>query len=407
MVRTRMLVGGTAALVAAAAVTACSDTKDVVRVTPVNPLFSSYVALGNSITAGFQSGGINDSTQHESYAFLLAQQMGTRFAIPALTNPGCPPPLDNLLTQTRVGGGTSTDCALRDPSSVTPFLNNVAVPGATSFDPTSTSTTASNALTTLILGGKTQVQRALDASPTFVSVWIGNNDALAPALSGFLTPVAGISPGLTDTTTFFKNYDGMLNQLVAGGTIKGGVLIGVVDVTNAPILFSGALLNDPTVKGAFDQVAGTTTTLDPSCSPTTTALINFQMAAAIRAGTYPPTVACQPLDATANPVGKLFVLDPTERATVSQTVAEYNAHIQAKAQSLGWAYLDPNAALVALRSAGQIPPFPNLLDPANPFGAYISVDGVHPRKAAHVLVANALIAAINAQYSTNIPAIAP
>ena len=49
------------------------------------------------------------------------------FAIPALTNPGCPPPLDNLLTQTRVGGGTSTDCALRDPGSVTAFLDGAPV----------------------------------------------------------------------------------------------------------------------------------------------------------------------------------------------------------------------------------------------------------------------------------------
>ena len=55
-------------------------------------IFSSYVALGNSITAGYQSGGINDSTQRLSYAVLLAKQMGTRFAYPSLVMPGCPPP---------------------------------------------------------------------------------------------------------------------------------------------------------------------------------------------------------------------------------------------------------------------------------------------------------------------------
>ena len=35
-------------------------------------IFARYVAMGNSITAGFQSAGINDSTQQQSYARLLA-----------------------------------------------------------------------------------------------------------------------------------------------------------------------------------------------------------------------------------------------------------------------------------------------------------------------------------------------
>ena len=30
---------------------------------PVDPLFERYVSLGNSITAGIQSGGLNDSLQ--------------------------------------------------------------------------------------------------------------------------------------------------------------------------------------------------------------------------------------------------------------------------------------------------------------------------------------------------------
>ena len=34
------------------------------------------------IKAGYQSGGINDSTQKQSYAVLLAKQMHTRFAYP-------------------------------------------------------------------------------------------------------------------------------------------------------------------------------------------------------------------------------------------------------------------------------------------------------------------------------------
>jgi hypothetical protein len=37
-----------------------------------NGLMQRYVSMGNSITAGFQSDGINDSTQHLSFAVLFA-----------------------------------------------------------------------------------------------------------------------------------------------------------------------------------------------------------------------------------------------------------------------------------------------------------------------------------------------
>src|SRR5215218_8050844 len=92
-----------AAVGLAAMLAACTDTLPVIAgPAAVDPLFQSYVALGNSITAGYQSGGITDSTQRESYAFLLARQMHTRFAYPSLSPPGCPPPIVNFQTQERL-----------------------------------------------------------------------------------------------------------------------------------------------------------------------------------------------------------------------------------------------------------------------------------------------------------------
>src|ERR1043166_6909196 len=83
-------------------------------------MFQRYVAMGNSITAGFQSGGINDSTQQQSYVALVAAKMGSPFYYPSLTKPGCPPPIDSVFTATgvppRVGGGTAATCFLRRPS---------------------------------------------------------------------------------------------------------------------------------------------------------------------------------------------------------------------------------------------------------------------------------------------------
>jgi len=405
----RYLASGVAAIVVASALMACSDASNIVTVKPVDPLFKSYVSMGNSITAGFQSAGINDSTQRQSYAVLFAQQVNTHFRIPLLNKPGCPPPIANFDTQELVGGPDAPPCALRETEATPGPLNNVAVPGATALSPTGAipgpDTLVENALTTFILGGETQVQRAAEAQPTFVSAWIGNNDVLNASLSGILPATPGISNGVTSIGTFTTNYKNLVKALKAIPSIKGGVLIGVVNTINVPILFRAAELYDPTVKGAFDAAAGTTTVLDPTtCPPNTTSLINFQLAGAIRAHTHPPEIVCEALPAPFAPVGNVYVLDAVEQAAVSDTVAAYNALIAAEADALGFAYFDPNPALAALKAdPTQVYPFPNLAAPTAPFGIYFSLDGVHPAAAAHVLIANLIIDVVNAKYGTNIP----
>lgn len=404
----RYLAGGVGALLSAFAMTACSSDNGVAGGTPADPLFKTYVSIGNSITAGLQSGGINDSTQNQSYAVLIARAAHTGFRIPLLNKPGCPPPVDNLLTQHRVGGGTAASCALRMPTNTPGALNNVAVPGATSLSPTGAvpgpDTLVENALTTFILGGETQAQRAAEAQPTFVSAWIGNNDVLSASLSGILPATPGISDGVTDIAAFTANYTNLVKALKAIPSIKGGVLIGVVNTVNVPLLFPAAALYNPAVKGAFDAVAGTATTVDPTtCPPTTTSLLNFQLAAAIRAGTHPPTVFCEALPSPFQPLGNVYVLDAAEQAAVTDTVNAYNALIAAEADSLGFAFYDPNPKLLALRASGDIPIFPDLSNPTAAFGQFFSLDGVHPAAAAHVVLANEIIDAINAKYGTSVP----
>jgi lysophospholipase L1-like esterase len=402
------LAGGVAAILAATAITACSSDNGVLGAKPADPLFKTYVAIGNSITAGFQSGGINDSTQMQSYAVLIAHAANTGFRIPLLNKPGCPPPIDNVLTQHRVGGLTAGDCALRTPAATPGVLNNVAVPDATSLSPTGAvpgpDTLVENALTTLILGGETQAQRAAEAQPTFVSVWIGNNDVLNASLSGILPATPGISNGITALPAFTTNYKNLVKALKAIRSIKGGVLIGVVNTANVPLLFPAAALYDPTVKGAFDQVAGANTVIDPgTCSPSTTSLINFQLAGAIRAHTHPSTVYCESLPAPFQPLGNVYVLDAVEQTALSDTVTAYNALIAAEADTLGFAYYDPNPALVAFKTSHAVPTFPDLANPAAAFGTLFSLDGVHPAAAAHVVLANNIIDAINAKYGTSVP----
>jgi lysophospholipase L1-like esterase len=399
MSRSHKVARGALFLGVAAALFGCTSDTHLVNPSVANPIFQSYVAIGNSLTAGYQSGGINDSTQRQSYAFLLAHQMQTRFAYPSLKAPGCPPPVNNFLAQTRVGNGTSVTCALRDPASVTGVLNDVAVPGITTADPDLSVGPDSNALTQLVLGGKTMIQKALDAQPTFATVWIGNNDILGPALSGF--PAAA-----TPVNTFIANYARDINALMTGAPELKGVLMGVVQVAAAPLVFQAGVLANPAVNAGAQQVAGRPVSLDPvTCAGTgATALINFQYLVAIRArpAVFPGTVYCGKVaGGGATDPGDNGVLDPAEQVTVTNTINAYNAYIKAKADSIGFAYFDPNPTLFALAAAGKIPPFP-ILTSAQPFGQYFSLDGVHPSASAHIVIANALIDVINATYKTSL-----
>src|ERR1051326_2362000 len=183
-------------------------------------MFQRYVAMGNSITAGFQAGGINDSTKQQSYVPLVAAKMGSPFYYPSLTKPGCPPPIDSVFTATgvphRVGGGTAPTSFFPSPS-IPPFLTNVAVPGAEALDLLQNGPgagTNSNALTLLMLGGRTQVQAMMDAHPTFVSVWAGNKDVLGAATS---SANAGDSTLITPVATFQTTYSEIVDSVSASG----------------------------------------------------------------------------------------------------------------------------------------------------------------------------------------------
>lgn len=369
-------------------------------------MFQRYVAMGNSITAGFQSGGINDSTQQQSYVALLAGKMGSPFYYPSLTKPGCPPPIDTLFTASGVphtlGAPLAPPCSFRS-ANIPPFLTDVAVPGATTFDPFSTTPTpSSNALTLLILGGRSQVQAAAAAQPTFLSVWIGNNDVLGAATD---TANAGTPLEVTPLALFTTHYDSMLTDLDGISTLQGGVLIGVVDVAAIPYFSYGV-----TYFGAFLQSKlPPSMVVSPSCAPRSsggigdTVLVPFRygfgLIGAAQAG------VADTLDCTND-----HNIEPGELANLHATVASYNNTISARATTRGWAYFDPNVALATLHAdTSQVAIFPHAppdtASVTRPFGKAFSRDGVHLSAATHKLIANALIQVINAKYSSAIPVV--
>ncbi len=383
--------------------------------TPVDPLFARYVSMGNSITAGFQSGGINDSTQRQSYAVVLARAMRSPFFVPLMRRPGCPPPFTNVFTQARVGGATPTTCALRNvPQIPPPYISNTAVPGAEAIDIYTNLDTASNAnaLTQFFLGGMTQAQMMERAQPTFVSVWIGNNDVLGAATSA---TNAGDSTAITSIANFQARYGALLDTIAAAKP-RGVVLIGVANVTGVPYFTRGSTYwgIKNTVPGAFPA----SFTVSANCAPSATlipgargdtVLVPFPYGAALlgaaQAGA-PRNLDC------ADTVKAIIV--PRELINLVTAVGAYNAYISAQATSRGWAYLDPNGKFATLAAdTGQVRQFPyfpkgnagDTVAVRRPFGRAFSLDGIHPSASAHKLIADTVRIVINAKYGTAIPPI--
>jgi len=228
---------------------------------------------------------------------------------------------------------------------------------------------------------------------------------------------AGDSTQITDTLTFASEYRAVLDSIGRTGT-RGGVLIGVVNVSLIPYLSKGSKFFK--VKAGTDSIAGTDSAsrrfpanflVAPSCAPPhgDSVLVPFPSGAAVLAF------------ARANPAATVGVncdsvvhIQPAELVKLTTTVAAYNRVVSAEAAARGYAYFDPNTLFSGL-PAGSIPTFPNVItvppSPAfaaaatTPFGAFLSLDGVHPSATSHKLLANALIGVINTQYGSHLPAI--
>ncbi len=254
------------------ACTACNDPEDVlpesavVEMTELPELtagsadFSNYVSLGSSLTAGFTDGALFIAAQENSLPNILSTKFamigGGDFTQP-LTNDnfgGLAAGGDRIQNPRLVFGGAgpvgletvigpvtvTTDIALNNPSG--PF-NNLGVPGAKSFhllapgygNLGNVSLGLANPFFVRMTGttpDASVLDLAVGQSPTFFSLWIGNNDVLGYATTGGdetnpLTPVSGV-PGVG----FDGSYGALIATLTAGGA--QGVVANIPNVTSIP-----------------------------------------------------------------------------------------------------------------------------------------------------------------------------
>lgn len=263
------------------AFTACNDPEDVdisedIAVAEFPELisgsvdFSAYVAVGNSLTAGFTDNALFMAGQQNSMPNILASKFalagggsftqplmsdnfggmavgGGRILEPRLVFGGAGPvPLESLIGPISVG----TDLALNNPTG--PF-NNMGVPGAKSFhllaagygNLDNLSIGAANPYFIRMTGATPNVkviELAMAQAPTFFTLWLGNNDVLSFATSGGdgqdhnetgnLDPTTYGRNDITNSNVFAQIYGGIVTTLTSGGA--DGVAANIPYVTTLP-----------------------------------------------------------------------------------------------------------------------------------------------------------------------------
>ncbi|UKM65287.1 G-D-S-L family lipolytic protein [Flavobacteriaceae bacterium GSB9] len=229
--------------------------------------FSTYIALGNSLTAGFTDGALFMASQENSIPNLLSQKFtmvgGGDFVQPLMNDnfggiaiggnrlPGFNPrlvfggagpvPLESVIGPVTV----TTDLVSNNPSG--PF-NNMGVPGAKSFhllapgygniDNVSLGLANPYFVRMASAPNASVIEDAMAQAPTFFTLWIGNNDVLGYATSGGesnpesedynpITPVDG-PPGVG----FNQTYGALIATLTSQGA--QGAVVNIPNVTDIP-----------------------------------------------------------------------------------------------------------------------------------------------------------------------------
>ncbi len=211
--------------------------------------FTRYVAIGNSLTAGFTNNALYREGQLRSFPNLLSQQMqdagGGPFVQP-LAEPGVGSGQDGnarLVLQVTadgdfapVPGAEEGQDIFSDPINDQGPFNNVGVPGAKAFHLISDEYAAQNPFFGRFASREdiSVLEQALELEPTFFTIWIGSNDILSWATSGGTGDAEG-GTGADDITgeeLFSASTEELLTQLTGQGA--KGIVMNIPEITTIP-----------------------------------------------------------------------------------------------------------------------------------------------------------------------------
>ncbi|MGE5313956.1 MAG: SGNH/GDSL hydrolase family protein [Acidobacteriota bacterium] len=409
---------------------------------------TKYVAIGNSLTAGYQSNALYASAQAYSYPNLIASQLKEAgaplgsFEQPLYSDPGTPDPATGKAARYEIislSGPVIGPKGLAPGSPLNATLarpyDNLGIPGIVIASFTDETNFTKNPLVDLVLRsaggfpksiyGHVQALAANPATkPDLVTFWLGNNDVLGFATSGGASPAAP-----TATATFTALYNDALAKLRATLPQAKIMVATIPDVRAIPFFstvgpkmaagIAAAKALNPTIQGLFYQKhteTGVASGLTNLNQPNDVMITLTGMAYAGLLGKptgqwykdkkYPALPAG--IDTTKpfgfhpqNPWPNALVLDESEQLTAGTAVAEFNAAIKAAAAANNAAVVDINAFFNDIRMNG-ITFAGEKYSTAYVSGGLFSLDGVHPSSKGAAIVANEFIRVMNASFGMNV-----
>jgi hypothetical protein len=396
-----------------------------------NANFSKYVAIGNSLTAGYSNGALYKSGQQNSYANMLAQQFqtvgGGAFKIPYMADElgvgfDGSTPVTKLVLRSKadclgsvslspVRAGTPSLANLAPIGSQGPY-NNLGVPGAKSFHlvaPQFGSPSGGNPFYARFAsapGTSTIIGEAMAQNPTFFTYWIGSNDALLYALGGGREG--------DDSITANGMFDAVVGAELTTLTSANakGAIANVPDITSIPyfttVPYNGLVLTNSTqvsqLNAAYGPL-GITFQLgqnpfiisDPKAPGSIRQIKNTEF---ILLTVPQDSLKCKQWG-SAKPIPGQYVLDAIEVDSINNAVLHYNQTLLTLANQHGWAFVDLNQTLKSLRTGLTFEGV--TLSSQFVSGGAFSLDGIHLTPRGNAVVANQFIQTINAKYNSTIP----
>lgn len=448
-------------VIALMASTSCRTDFDT-QVSDVKPTsgeanFTTYVALGNSLTSGYRDGALYTDAQMESYPSIIAEQMkkagGGEFTQPLMP--------DNIGGFAGINGFQGKLSLQLINNSLVPLpaeaklpltpikgsFNNMGVPGAKSFHLVAKGYGSMEALK---LGkvnpyfvrfasapATSVLNDAMAKKPTFFSLWIGNNDVLFYAASGGtgtdqtgnINPATYGSNDITDPKVLAGSIKGILDGMKAVGATKG-VIANIPDITSIPFFTTVPAKPLKLAKSDVDQLNAAYSKYNAGLKKLNALgaisneelqqrLISFNEnkmngvviedkdltnLSAYNVPSYRQTTEKDYIllttlslikkgGGTRNALEDKHILTAKEAGKVQSATKAYNATIQSLATAYNLAFVDAGAKLTELNKGIQF----NGTTYTSQFvsGGAFSLDGIHLTGRGYAVIANEFIQAIN------------
>ena len=356
---------------------------------------SSYVALGDSFTAGVVNGSVVETHQRNSYPALLARQAGLNlFQQPTVTEPGNPPELQlvALLPATIISPKATTPGTPNNLTLPRPY-NNLGIPTANTPEYLLRITDGGGPFDLVLRGLGTAAAQAVVSKAAVYTVWLGNNDVLGAVIRG--TAQDGVT--LTPASTFRDAYGEILAALhTTGGKI---IVATVPDVTTIPYATTiPPFVVNPSTRQPVLVGGNPVALLGPTGPLPAGTLVTLAASSLLAKGVGIPTS----LGGTGLPLPGEVILDQAEVAIIRDRVKVNNQAIRDVAQVNGATVLDLNAVFADItangRDVGGVAITSEFLT-----GGLFGYDGIHPTDLGYALVANEWIPALSKAGAATLP----